>query len=162
MLRHWSSNAAAAVLAHYTFTSPWQLRGTLVYNHIRYHGTKQYNRSRFTFGSPPKEPLKYRAFSELWQRSPRPLFGLLERARSDRVREFAAEALRTDFRAMLREVDPGWSAEVVPDPDPVLRLPGPAVATADSGVLDRCGPWLNLARLIVDAEVPGAFVVDLG
>ncbi|OJW19925.1 MAG: hypothetical protein BGO49_10370 [Planctomycetales bacterium 71-10] len=64
--------------------------------------------------------------------------------------------------AMLREVDPGWSAEVVPDPDPVLRLPGPAVATADSGVLDRCGPWLNLARLIVDAEVPGAFVVDLG
>lgn len=64
--------------------------------------------------------------------------------------------------AMIREVDPGWSAEVVPDPDPVLRLPGPAVATADSGVLDRCGPWINLARLIVDAEVPGAFVVDLG
>jgi len=64
--------------------------------------------------------------------------------------------------AMIRDVDPGFSAEVVPDPDPLLRLPGPAVATADSGILDRCGSWLNLARLIVESEVPGAFVVDLG
>lgn len=64
--------------------------------------------------------------------------------------------------AMIREAAPGWTAEVVPDPDPLLRLPGPAVATADSGILGQCGDWLNLARLIVDAEIPGAFVVDLG
>ncbi|WP_165071166.1 DUF434 domain-containing protein [Paludisphaera rhizosphaerae] len=63
--------------------------------------------------------------------------------------------------ALIREVDPSFIAEVVPDPDPILMLPGPAVATADSGVLDRCGPWLNLARLLVEAAVPEAFVVDL-
>jgi len=64
--------------------------------------------------------------------------------------------------AMIREIDPEARAEVVADPDPLLALPGPPVATADSGVLDRCGPWINLARLLVEAEVPGAFLVDLG
>jgi len=64
--------------------------------------------------------------------------------------------------AMIREIDPEARAEVVADPDPLLVLPGPPVATADSGVLDRCGPWINLARLLVEAEVPGAFLVDLG
>ncbi|WP_165246907.1 DUF434 domain-containing protein [Paludisphaera soli] len=63
--------------------------------------------------------------------------------------------------ALIRAVDLRATAEVVPDPDPLLLLPGPPVATADSGVLDRCGPWLNLARLLVEAEVPDAFVVDL-
>ena len=57
--------------------------------------------------------LKDRAFADLWRRSPRPLFGLLERARSDRVRQFAAEALKTDFRASLREVEPSWVARLV-------------------------------------------------
>ena len=56
----------------------------------------------------------------------------------------------------------GWAAEVVPDPDPLLIRPGDAVATADAGVLDRCGPWVNLARLLVEAGVPGASVLDLG
>ncbi|MDG3007685.1 DUF434 domain-containing protein [Paludisphaera mucosa] len=64
--------------------------------------------------------------------------------------------------AMIRDVDPTWSAEVVPDPDRLLILPGDPVASADSGVLDRCGPWLNLACALVESEVPGAFVVDLG
>ena len=47
--------------------------------------------------------------------------------------------------AMIRE-RPGWAAEVVPDPDVLLVLPGDPVATADAVVLDRCGPWVNLAR----------------
>lgn len=64
--------------------------------------------------------------------------------------------------AMVRAVDPGWSAEVVPDPDRLLVQPGDVVATADAGVLDRCGAWVNLARAVVAAGVPGAFVVDLG
>lgn len=64
--------------------------------------------------------------------------------------------------AMIREVDPGWTAEVVPDPDPLLILPGDPVATADSGILDRAGPAVNLARALVEVGVPGAFVVDLG
>ncbi len=44
----------------------------------------------------------------------------------------------------------------MPDPDKLLILPGATIATADSGVLDRAGPWLNLAREIVAAIIPGA------
>ena len=61
--------------------------------------------------------------------------------------------------AMIRAE--GWEAEVVPDPDAVLAGSSDPVVTADSGILDRCGPWVNLARLVIEAEVPGAFVVDL-
>jgi hypothetical protein len=63
--------------------------------------------------------------------------------------------------ALVRAADPGWSAEVVPDPDAVLAAPGAVVATADAGVLDRCGEWVSLARVLVEAGVPGAFVADL-
>ena len=62
--------------------------------------------------------------------------------------------------AMIRAM--GWEAEVVPDPDKILAIPGDPIATADAGILDRCGAWVNLARLLVEAGVPGAFVVDLG
>ncbi len=64
--------------------------------------------------------------------------------------------------ALIRAVDVNWNAEVVPDPDALLAMPGDPIATADAGVLDRCGAWVNVARLIVEAGVPGAFVVDLG
>jgi hypothetical protein len=63
--------------------------------------------------------------------------------------------------AMIRAVGAGWSAEVVPDPDAVLAAPGEVAATADAGILDRCGEWISLARAIVEVDVPGAFVVDL-
>ena len=35
------------------------------------------------------------------------------------------------------------------------------VATADSAILDRCGPWLNLARQVVETHVGGARILDL-
>ncbi|HEU5118010.1 MAG TPA: DUF434 domain-containing protein [Isosphaeraceae bacterium] len=63
--------------------------------------------------------------------------------------------------AMIRETDENWQAQVVADPDQVLIQEGDPVATADSGVLDRCGLWVNLSRMIVEAAVPGAFVVEL-
>jgi hypothetical protein len=50
--------------------------------------------------------------------------------------------------ALIRAVDPAWSADVVPDPDAALTTPGPVVATADAGVLDRCGEWVSLARAV--------------
>jgi hypothetical protein len=62
--------------------------------------------------------------------------------------------------SMIRAL--GWHAEVVPNPDAMLVLGDEPVATADSGILDRCGPWVNLARILVEAGAPGAFVVDLG
>ncbi|MDR3619564.1 MAG: DUF434 domain-containing protein [Paludisphaera borealis] len=64
--------------------------------------------------------------------------------------------------AMIRAKAPTWRAEVVPDPDPLLAHPGDPIATADAAVLDRCDSWFNLARALVEAAAPGAFVVDLG
>jgi hypothetical protein len=55
-----------------------------------------------------------------------------------------------------------WRVEVVPDPDPLLMARVDVVASADSAILDSCGSWFNLARSVVEAAVPGAFVVDLG
>jgi hypothetical protein len=63
--------------------------------------------------------------------------------------------------AMIRTVGLGWSAEVIPDPDVLLAAPDAVVATADAGVLDRCGEWVSLARALVEVGIPGAFVVDL-
>jgi hypothetical protein len=105
------ADTAADLLAHYTDATPWHR--TWVANHVFYHETREYNRNRFTFRSPPGNLLAHRAFADLWRRSPRPLFGLLERARSDRVRAFAVEALKADFRGVLREVEPAWVARLV-------------------------------------------------
>ncbi len=90
-------------------------QGTWVMNHIFFHDSKQYGRGGFHFGyrnAPTPSELKFRAYTELWKRSPRPLFTLLERAQSDAVREFAAAGLKADFRAVLRDVEPGWVARL--------------------------------------------------
>jgi len=67
--------------------------------------------------------------------------------------------------AMIRGLaaDRGWSCEVelVHDPDALLARANEPIATADSGILDRCARWLNLARIVVDQHVPDAWVVDL-
>src|SRR5262249_8298203 len=104
------ADVAAAVLAHYPDQSTWH--GTWVANHILYHEAAEYDRSSFRFKKPPSG-LNDRAFAALWQRSPRPLFGLLERAKGDWVRHFAGKALMVDFRASLREVEPEWVARLV-------------------------------------------------
>ncbi len=104
------ADEAADVLAHYHDQTNWH--DTWVANHIFYHETKDYDRATFHLRRGRTE-LKDRAFASLWQRTPRPLFGLLERARSDRVRQFAADCLKADFRASLREVEPSWVARLV-------------------------------------------------
>jgi hypothetical protein len=63
--------------------------------------------------------------------------------------------------AMLRAAESGWSADVVPDPDALLISSTAIAVTADAGVLDRCGEWVNLARAFVEAGIPDAFVIDL-
>lgn len=46
--------------------------------------------------------------------------------------------------------DWNWSVELVFDPDRELATAtGTVVTTADSAVLDRCGPWFNLVRHIL-------------
>ena len=54
-----------------------------------------------------------------------------------------------------------WDVRLVDNPDAELRGGDQIVATADSGILDRCGSWLNLARLAVERHAPQSWVVDL-
>ncbi len=102
---------AADFLARYTDDTEWHR--TWIFNHILYHETGQYQRTTFNLRSFPGDVVTNRAFADLWRRTPRPLFALLEQAHSDRVRSFAAEALKADFRAALREVEPAWVARLV-------------------------------------------------
>ena len=101
--------AASAVLREYTDRLNWGQ--AWVVNHIIYHekdyygGRPIYGQNKFRFYSPPENMVEDRAFAELWRQSPRPLFGLLERARSERIRLFAIEGLKADFRAELRDLD---------------------------------------------------------
>jgi hypothetical protein len=104
---------ACDVLSRYPEGTPWHT--TWVANHIVYHEDGKYGRGQFHYGwrGLPGSLTKHRAFAEAWQRTPRPLFSLLERARADRVREFAVAALKADFRTSLREVEPQWVARLV-------------------------------------------------
>jgi hypothetical protein len=104
------AEAVVDALIWYENNTTWY--GTWVANHILYHETRQYGRTRFHLHGKP-DMLKSRAYEDLWKRTPRPLFALLERARSDRVWEFATSALKTDFRTVLREVEPAWVARLV-------------------------------------------------
>lgn len=54
-----------------------------------------------------------------------------------------------------------WHAELVDNPDRVLGNSEGVVVSADSVVLDRCAAWFNLARFVVSAKIPAAWVVRL-
>ena len=54
-----------------------------------------------------------------------------------------------------------WRIELVDDPDRILIESGEIVASADSLVLDNCDKWFNLARHVVQARVPDAWVINL-
>jgi hypothetical protein len=106
------ADAACEVLRFYPDQTQWS--DTWIANHIFAHETHQYKRQRFRLRRGRTQSLlKDRAYPELWKRTPRPLFTLVERARTELVRRFACEALRTDFRSQLREVEPAWAARLV-------------------------------------------------
>jgi hypothetical protein len=106
------ADAAVEVLRFYPDSVNWS--NTWVANHIFYHETGSYARGRFTFRRRPSTLLKHRAFPDLWRRTPRPLFSLLERAESEQARRFATTALKSDFRATLRDVEPTWVTRLIP------------------------------------------------
>jgi hypothetical protein len=54
-----------------------------------------------------------------------------------------------------------WEIRLVPDPDKILRESDQLIATADSGVLDLCRRWVNLARTAIESSVRGARIVEL-
>ncbi|WP_372365071.1 BRCT domain-containing protein [Candidatus Uabimicrobium sp. HlEnr_7] len=112
------------VLKFYPPHTNW--RGTWIANHIFFHNSQKYTRRKF---KPyfKQNFLKDRAFSDLWQRSPRPLFNLLEEAKSDDVCEFVISALKKDFVADLRDIEAIW----------VIRL-----LEAKRSILDEFVVWI--------------------
>ncbi len=81
--------------------------------HILCHESGDYTHASFWMRPSAKNFLEYRPYGELWERSPRPLFTLLERARSENIRECAVAALKTDFPVALRESRPDWVARLI-------------------------------------------------
>jgi hypothetical protein len=68
--------------------------------------------------------------------------------------------LATTIRALARQRDWPWEVTLVLDPDSLLAAATAPIATADSGILDRCDRWFNLARCVVETAVPHAWMVD--
>ncbi len=106
------ADSASDFLARYTDNTVW--KNTWVANHILFHNTGKYSRRRFIcYQTSPADMLKNRAYPKLWQRSFRPLLSLLEQAQSRRVQNFAVAALKKDFRAQIRDIEPFWVARLI-------------------------------------------------
>jgi len=121
-------DAAVHFLAAYPEMTNWH--HTWVANHIFYHEGKSYSSNSFGGHIPDANNLlKNRAFVETWQRSPEPLLRLLSLAQSEKIRKFACDALKQDFKVVLRDVDPSW----------ILSL---ASLPASSKSLDNFIVWL--------------------
>ena len=69
--------------------------------------------------------------------------------------------LKQSIDTLAQEQGWPWDVRLVASPDRTLVESASIIATADSGVLDRCQRWFNLAREVVEAAVPGAWIVDL-
>jgi len=54
-----------------------------------------------------------------------------------------------------------WRVELAHDPDADLTQSEAIVVTADSGILDLCGQWFNLARETVERHVEDAWILEL-
>ena len=106
------AEAAADYLVWYTDRTRWNT--TWIANHILFHEQGRYTRKTFWVDHRAnRKRINKRAYAELWRRTPRPLFALLERAHSERIREFAVQALKTDFKTTLRDIEPAWVARII-------------------------------------------------
>jgi len=69
------------------------------------------------------------------------------------------------LKKLIEEVvvaaDSSWLVELTSRTDKLLKESPHIVATADSGILDNCGSWFNLAREVVSSSVRGAWILDL-
>ena len=54
-----------------------------------------------------------------------------------------------------------WSVELMFNPDTHLSSVAETVVSADGLILDRCQAWANLARELIAARIPEAWLVDL-
>ena len=116
------SDVVCDFLVHYPEYGLHNAQRTWILNHIFFHETRKYSGGSFLFGRyvsgqgyvrRPNNWLKHRAFADAWKRSPRPLFALLQEASNSAILSYAANALKTDFRATLREIEPDWVARLI-------------------------------------------------
>ncbi|WP_240928008.1 DUF434 domain-containing protein [Thalassoroseus pseudoceratinae] len=54
-----------------------------------------------------------------------------------------------------------WSAELVNDPDALLKVEKEVVVSADSAILDTSDRWVNLARAVIEQCIPDAWIFNL-
>jgi hypothetical protein len=54
-----------------------------------------------------------------------------------------------------------WTVSLVDDPDPLLHRFEGVVASSDSGVLDYCRAWTDLAGAVIRSRVPQARILEL-
>jgi len=70
--------------------------------------------------------------------------------------------LKTLLLEMAEKEKWNWEVELVYSPDGVLVRAEDAAATSDSEILNRCQTWFNLARGVIDRNIPKAWLIDLG
>jgi hypothetical protein len=70
--------------------------------------------------------------------------------------------LKTIIEDLAAECGWTWRVELVHNPDFELAQSDAIIATADSGILDLCGEWFNLAREVVETRVADTWIVRLG
>jgi hypothetical protein len=70
--------------------------------------------------------------------------------------------LADELRALAREQGWAWRVELCADPDRELMAGAAVVLGSDARVLDGCAAWSDLVAGLVRAQIPGAWVVDLG
>ena len=69
--------------------------------------------------------------------------------------------LRGLMLEVAEEHDWPWAVELVPNPDPVIKESEHVMVSADSAILDAGGPWLNLARHVVEPYKESTWWVEL-
>jgi hypothetical protein len=68
--------------------------------------------------------------------------------------------LAATIMELARSRGVAWSTELLFDPDQRLREGSAVVASADAGVLDGCGAWIDLPALALGTRA--AWTIDLG
>jgi hypothetical protein len=69
--------------------------------------------------------------------------------------------LKTILEAVAKEAGLEWEIALELNPDRLLAETPAVIASSDSGVLDRCETWCNVAGEVIAAHVSDAFVLDL-
>jgi hypothetical protein len=64
------------------------------------------------------------------------------------------------LRSVSEEFGLDWSVELVPDPDPLLKVTEAVVLSSDAAILDVCTQWCNVTRSLLELR-EGVNWVDL-